>query len=258
MSYLAFYRSRPLRWYCYGLLLLSTVACGQPAPVVQLTDGATYGHHKDHFTQGLLFSDGLIYETTGKKGESGFYRYRLGTSAKQQLALADNYFGEGLTRYGDYFYWLTWRAGVAFKIDAKQYNIVEQFEYKGEGWGLTSNNDHLIMSNGTSYLQFLNPNDFTVLRTINVKDSGKAVAKLNELEWINGYIYANVWYSDDIIKIDPATGTVVQRLSAAPLREKYGIPTKDVLNGIAYNAESGKILLTGKNWPVAIYLPLPE
>jgi glutamine cyclotransferase len=184
-------------------------------------------------------------------GESSLREVELATGAVlRRHDLAEQYFGEGIAFFGGRLFQLTWRSHVGFIYDAATFQPVGQFRYTGEGWGLTEDGTSLILSDGTSTLRFLEPTTFTVQRTVKVTDAGREVSHLNELEYVNGEIYANVWMKDLIARIDPATGNVKGWIDLTGLLGSEGrTGHEDVLNGIAYDAASGRLFVTGKRWP---------
>lgn len=210
-----------------------------------------YPHDAEAYTQGLIFHDGVLYESTGMEGRSSIRRVDLETG--QVLAkrdLAQRYFGEGIAIVGDLVYQLTWRSGEAFVYSVPGLEPRGSFRYYGEGWGLTTDGTSLIMSNGSHRLQFIDPKDFSVTRTVDVRSAGSRVSQLNELEWVKGEIWANVYMTDQIARIDPGTGEVVGWIDLAGIltrSERTG--REDVLNGIAYDAAGDRIFVTGKLWP---------
>jgi glutamine cyclotransferase len=209
-----------------------------------------YPHRQDAFTQGLVFYDGYLYEGTGLNGYSSLRRVDIKSGEVLQIKnLPAQYFGEGITIYNDKIYQLTWQSGTGFVYDLNTFDLLDQFYYSGEGWGLTCDDTSLIMSDGTSYLYFLDPETYEKKSRIEVKDHGKPITHLNELEYINGEIFANVWLTSKIARISPDTGEVLGWLNL------YGIlPSRecsrpiDVLNGIAYDPATGWIYITGKFW----------
>lgn len=218
-------------------------------PVLPVEVLAQYPHATDAFTQGLLFDDGVLYESTGHYGQSRLRRVNLETGeVLQEVPLNRRYFAEGIAIVGDEIYLLTWKEGVAFVYDKATLEEKRRINYQGEGWGLTYNGRHLIQSDGSATLQFRDPVTFEVVRTLDVTSGGQPLAYLNELEYIDGLIYANVWYYDHIARIDPQTGNVTSWLDLSALKP----PSADreaVLNGIAYDQSTGRIFATGKLWP---------
>jgi glutamine cyclotransferase len=208
-------------------------------------------HDPGAFTQGLVYRGGTLYESTGNHGESSLREVELETGkVLRRHDLPEQYFGEGLALFGGKLYQLTWRSRVGFIYDAATLQPVGQFTYAGEGWGLTEDGTSLILSDGTSTLRFLDPATLTVQRTVTVTDEGREVSRLNELEYVNGEVYANVWKHDLIARINPATGHVTGWIDLTGLlapEDKLG--DEDVLNGIAYDAANDRLLVTGKYWP---------
>lgn len=211
----------------------------------------TYPHDRNAFTQGLLFHNGLLYESTGLYGRSSLRKVDLPTGkVLQQIDVPQQYFAEGLALHKGKLLQLTWQEAVGFVYDLASFNKEKEWNYAGEGWGLTTDQQSLIMSDGTSQIRFLDPDTFAVRRTIDVADCGEAVTNLNELEYINGEIYANVWQTDRVARIDPSNGAVLGWIDFAGLLspEDRNQPV-DVLNGIAYDAASDRLFVTGKLWP---------
>ncbi|MFN4033748.1 MAG: glutaminyl-peptide cyclotransferase [Fimbriimonadales bacterium] len=208
----------------------------------------TFPHDKEAFTQGLEFHDDYLYESTGLNGKSSLRRVELRTGRVVQIhRLAEEFFAEGITILGDKIYQLTWQNGVCFVYDLKTFHQLTQFRYFGEGWGLTNDGKHLIMSDGSATITFRDPDTFAEVRKITVRANGEPVKNLNELEYIEGEIWANIWYSDMIARIDPQTGVVKAWV------DMEGLPTphrglEDVLNGIAYDRPNKRIFVTGKRW----------
>jgi|SRR5690606_2265584 len=212
---------------------------------------ASYPHDPQAFTQGLAFHDGALYEGTGQYGASSIRRIVLPSGDVEQMQpLSQLYFGEGITILGDKLYQLTWVNQVGFVYDVDTFERVGTFRYSGEGWGLTTDGKRLIMSNGSERIAFLDPESYEVVRSIRVRSEGRPIVRLNELEWVDGEIWANVWYEDRIARIDPDDGEVVGWIDASRLYPAAQRSSEDVLNGIAYDAASKRVVLTGKNWPM--------
>ena len=235
------------------VLLASCVEEGPPEDVPVYTYWVVneYPHDRDAFTQGLAFDDGVLYEGTGRRGASSLRRVALETGEVLQThALAEELFGEGVTVYGDTVIQLTWQSCVGFVYDKETFEQLDPFTYAGEGWGLTHDGDRLIMSDGTSTLRFLDPETFARVGQVQVLSDGRPVTRLNELEYVEGDIYANVWQTDRIARIDPATGHVLAWIDLEGLLsgEDRTEPV-DVLNGIAYDAAADRLFVTGKLWP---------
>ncbi|WP_420317918.1 glutaminyl-peptide cyclotransferase [Ekhidna sp.] len=209
----------------------------------------TYPHDTDDYTQGLLIKDGILYESTGQKGESTFKKKELTTGETLNVVnLSSDYFGEGLAIINDEFYQLTWTAGVGFVYNLNM-EQVRTFNYQVQGWGLTTLENELILTDETEKIFFIEPQSFTIQREIEAYDNNGKIDSLNELEIIDGLIYANVYQEDFIVAIDPETGEVVKRIDCSGLLTDEEASSADVLNGIAYDADTGKIYITGKWWP---------
>jgi glutamine cyclotransferase len=220
------------------------------APTIGYQLVACYPHDEKAFTQGLLFRDGVLYESTGLNGESTLRRVRLETGAVlEQRRLNRRYFAEGLAEHAGELFQLTWDSGVAFVHDARTLDLRRTLRYRGEGWGLTSDGMRLVMSDGSDTLRFLDPTTFAVTGRVRVTDAGTPVERLNELEFINGAILANVWLTDRIAVIDPTSGTVTAWLDLADLVPVRSGPTNAVLNGIAWDGQANRLFVTGKLWP---------
>lgn len=211
----------------------------------------TYPHDPEAFTQGLVYENGVLYEGTGKYGESSIRRVELETGLVEQIQeLSSTYFGEGITIYEDRLIQLTWKSNVGFVYDIDSFEEINQFEYLTEGWGLTHDGRNLIMSDGTSTIYYLDPESFEVSHQINVSDDGNPIIRLNELEYINGEIFANIWQTDMIVRIDPQSGNVLSWIDLEGLLDTSGITGRvDVLNGIAYDKDNERFFVTGKLWP---------
>jgi glutaminyl-peptide cyclotransferase len=211
----------------------------------------SYPHDPEAFTQGLFFHDGFLFEGTGMRGRSSIRKVEIETGrVVQQVALPPEVFGEGITQWGDRIIGLTWTEQTAFVLDLKTFKLWRKFNYPGEGWGLTQNGRELIMSDGTAELRFLDPLTFKELRRVRVTANGRPVDQLNELEWVNGQVFANIWQTDRIARIDPKTGHVLGWIDLAgllPPSQRTG--NDDVLNGIAYDATKKRLFVTGKLWP---------
>jgi len=210
-----------------------------------------YPHDPAAFTQGLVFVDGTLYEGTGLYGESTLREVDLETgSVLRAHPLAGQFFGEGIAVYGDRIIQLTWRSQIGFVYDRKSFGLIHQFTYPTEGWGLTHDGRRLILSDGSATLHFLDPQTFEVTGSLAVRDGQNPVAMLNELEYVEGEVYANVWQTDRIARISPATGRVLGWIDLAGLLNPNDLQRPaDVLNGIAYDAGHGRLFVTGKWWP---------
>jgi glutaminyl-peptide cyclotransferase len=222
---------------------------GSPATLrVQVV--RTYPHDRNAFTQGLIWRDGLIYESTGLVGRSSLRKVDLTTGAvKQQVAVPEPYFAEGLADIGNRLFQLTWQHGRVFVYDKNTLNRVHELGYEGEGWGLCYDGRALVMSNGSDALTVRAPETFAVTRTVKVTRAGRALDRLNELECVGGDVYANVWMTDTIVRIDMKTGHVTATFDASGLLTPAERLGTDVLNGIAYDPADQTFLITGKLWP---------
>lgn len=208
-------------------------------------------HSTSDYTQGFEFADGMFWEGTGGYGSSvlKYYEPTSGGAAQREVALSRTYFGEGITLLGDRVYQLTWRKGKAFVYDRQTLRKVGEFDYKGEGWGLATDGKVLYMSNGSHTITLRDPKTFDPLGTFDVTLGGRKVENLNELEWVEGEIWANIYLTDNIYRIDPASGKVVGIIDLAGLQSPEDVTyNTDVLNGIAYDKATGRLWLTGKNW----------
>jgi glutaminyl-peptide cyclotransferase len=232
-----------------GLFSWPLDAWGQPVPTVRPEVVAVVRHDPGAFTQGLLLHDGALYESTGLKGRSTVRKVdRMSGEVLESVALPTSEFGEGLALVEDRLVQLTWKNGIAHVYDL---SLVEtsRFSYTGEGWGLCFDGQRLVMSNGSSSLFFRDPTSFELEGSVEVTANGTPVEALNELECVGQLVYANVWQTDDIVRIDPQTGEVLTRIDASSLLTAAEDRAADVLNGIAFDEDSGHFLLTGKLWP---------
>ncbi|WEK34972.1 MAG: glutaminyl-peptide cyclotransferase [Candidatus Pseudobacter hemicellulosilyticus] len=260
------------------LLLICCIACNSgdeqeaPAspvastPAIQHSLLNAYPHNTDHFTEGLLIHDGKLFESTGSpsKGDRsiiGYYDLATG-KFDTKIELKDpQYFGEGIVFLNNKLYQLTYKNQTGFIYDAKTFKQTGTFKFANkEGWGMTTDGQHLIMSDGTDGLTYLDPADQQPVKTLKVTENGIARDSLNELEYIKGYIYANIWLNNSIVKIDPANGQVIGKadLTALVLRASMKYPEAEALNGIAYDSVNDKLYVTGKNWPEIYQIRLSE
>ena len=212
---------------------------------------ATYPHDATAFTQGLLFRDGYLYESTGLNGRSSVRRVRLETGeVVERRDVDERYFAEGLAERGGELFQLTWVTETGFVYDRATLALKRRFRYRGEGWGLTYDGERFILSDGSATLRFLTPDGFAEVRRLRVTDQGGAVERLNELEYVRGRIFANVWLTDRIAIIDPARGRVEGWIDLSGLAPAVSTESGDaVLNGIAYDEHSDRLFVTGKLWP---------
>jgi len=251
-----------MRFGYIGLLLLVLASCGdkKAAESTSTVDSIaipysvlkTLPHNVDAFTEGLTIYGGKVLESTGQNGKSWVAEVDPGSGEHtKKITLGNEYFGEGMTVLNDKLYYLTWRTKVGFIYDAKTYKQIGEFKYENEGWGLTHDDRNLIMSDGTEKLYFLDTTNLKIVRTLTVSDARGPVKNLNELEYVNGYIFANVYETPIIAKIDPASGKVVGRIDLSVQVEEIRrmFPNTAELNGIAFDRNSNAMLVTGKNWP---------
>ena len=240
------------------MLAFSAIAVAIPAftqsavPIDTVQILRVYPHDPNAFTQGLVYVDDHLYESTGRNGQSSVRRVDVGSGGVlQKYELPSEYFGEGLTDWGSSLVQLTWTSGKGFVYQRSSFKLLRTFRYQGEGWGLTHDEENLILSDGTSTLRFLDPDTFRVTRRLDViGEHGRPVENLNELEFIRGEIFANIWHEDRIARISPRTGRVLGWVDMSGLREQAGASGLEaVLNGIAYDAKTGRIFVTGKLWP---------
>ena len=211
----------------------------------------TFDHDPNAFTQGLVFADVVLYEGTGLNGRSELRKVELETGkVLQSYKLPDRFFGEGITIFEDRIIQLTYKSKVGFVYDKNTFEPLEQFEYPTEGWGLTHDGRHLIMSDGTPMLYFLDPRTFERVRKIMALDEDEPVWWLNELEYVDGQIYANVWPGDRIARIDPGTGQTIGWIDCQGIfADRPDNDEIDVFNGIAHDPATGRLFVTGKCWP---------
>ena len=214
----------------------------------------SYPHDRTAFTEGLFYLDGFLYESTGIEGASSVRKVRLETGeVVQRHDLPSAYFGEGIIQWKDRLIQLTYKTEVGFVYNLSTFETERRFEYPGEGWAMTQDGKNIFMSDGTAQIRIWDPETLQELRRITVTDQGQPVPNVNELEWVKGQIYANIWETDRIARIDPATGRVVGWIDLAGLlnpNERIAGPEgTDVLNGIAYDAKGNRLFVTGKRWP---------
>lgn len=210
---------------------------------------AEYPHSAHSYTQGLQYVDGVMWEGTGREGSSHLQRIDLKTGAVDIVAsLPENEFGEGITHFKGGIYQLTWENRKAYHYDSKG-NLIKSIPYRGEGWGITTDGEHLYMSDGTSTIRQVNPETFATEKSICVTLNGEPLDLLNELEWIDGHIWANVYLTDAIVEIDPATGAIIGYVDLPALRDRlHNNPEAEALNGVAYNPERKTLYVAGKDW----------
>jgi len=235
--------------------IVALAACTASAPAKIPVQGfeivREYPHDPAAFTQGLFFLDGHLYESTGQIGQSTVRKVRLNDGAVLQRAdIPPPHFGEGIAPWNGSIVGVTWQSGTGFRWNRKDFRKTGEFRYTGEGWGLTQDGKSLILSDGTPTLRFLDPSSMRETRRVRVTLNGKPLRNLNELEYVDGEILANVWMTDSIVRIDPASGAVKGIIDLSKLSATVGRSSRDdVLNGIAYDKVGRRLFVTGKNWP---------
>ncbi|MFB0873027.1 MULTISPECIES: glutaminyl-peptide cyclotransferase [unclassified Sphingobium] len=235
-----------------GMVALAMFAIAAPARAdTPWTLIKTHPHDPAAFTEGLFYLDGALYESTGLEGQSDIRKVALKTGKVEQRRVLDRrYFGEGIVNWKDRIVSLTWRHRQGFVWSLRDFKPLSDFRYAGEGWALTQDGRQIIMSDGTAQLRFLDPETLAEARRITVTWNGRPVDRLNELEYVKGEVWANIWYDTKIARIDPATGAVIDWIDIAPLRKAAGVTDSEaVANGIAYDAAKDRVFVTGKYWP---------
>ena len=226
-------------------------------PVVTAAVIRSFPHDTSAYTQGLVWHGGFLYESTGRTGQSSLRKVELETGrVLQRVPVAEPHFAEGLTLFGGRLVQLTWQDQTGFVYDLASLRQVATFAYEGEGWGLTTDGRSLILSDGSSQLRFLDPRTYALQRAVDVKEGDQFLNDLNELEWVKGEIWANVWHTNRIARIDPATGRVKAWVDLTGLMEAQPDP-EAVLNGIAYDAARDRLFVTGKLWPTLFEIAVP-
>ena len=234
----------------------------ESAPIIELEYDIinTQNHPTNLFTQGLLVDGAWIYESSGGYGQSVLARYKASdTSLLTQMPLAKNIFAEGLTLLADKFYLLTWRAGKMLVFD-RNWNRLASHNYNGEGWGLTSDGQYLIMSDGSDKITFYQPEPFKAVRSIKVNGANRRWSAINELEYANGVLWANRWFSDEVLAIDPSDGSVIAKLDFSQIAKQHRVgknAREKVLNGLAWSEQHRAMWLTGKNWDRRYLVKIP-
>jgi glutaminyl-peptide cyclotransferase len=233
-------------------LLCAASAVQAEVPIYDYEVVHVYPHDPHAFTEGLFYLNGFLYESTGLEQHSSIRRVRLETGeVLQKITVAPQYFGEGIVNWKGHLISLTWKSQVGFVYDLATLKLQRHFQYRGEGWALTQDGKRLIMSDGTADLRFLDPGTLKETGRLHVTYQGQPLPDLNELEWVKGEIYANVWQTNVIVRIDPASGDVVGVINLTGLLQHPDLTTgeTDVLNGIAYDSRHDRLFVTGKNWP---------
>jgi glutamine cyclotransferase len=239
-----------------------TPAKSGPAPVYGYEVVKAYPHDPNAFTEGLFFHNGFLYESTGQEGKSSLKKVEIETGKTvQKWDLPKDDFGEGIALLNDKIYMLTWKGGLGRVFDAETFKLLKEFSYQGDGWGMTTDGTHLILDQSTHVLKFMDPETFKTVKTVPVmQENGKPLMQINELEWIKGEIWANIWHSEEkdilgkpnyIARIDPSSGKILGWIDLAgisPADQESSSQKENTLNGIAYDAANDRIFVTGKNW----------
>jgi glutamine cyclotransferase len=231
---------------------MSTIA---PPATINYNIVASYPHDTSSYTQGLIWKNNTLYEGTGLEGESKLLKVDLKNGkAEQAISLDPSVFGEGITMFNGKIYQLTWQSNKVYVYDTKTFKKIKEFAWDHEGWGLTNNGKELIISTGDSNLYFVDPETFKLLRIVGVTDNNGPVGNLNELEYVNGAVFSNIYMTDYIVKIDPSNGHITGKIDLSGLLEKSGKHVNKeqgyVLNGIAYDSAKNSLYITGKKWPL--------
>ncbi|MFT4155234.1 glutaminyl-peptide cyclotransferase [Parafilimonas sp.] len=265
-----------LQYRLLCLLLFSACNTSQPdntvndnsnpaPPMINYSIVKVYPHDTSSYTEGLEWRNNSLYESGGNYGSSRLHQTTLEGKKLQSLPLAKEFFGEGITLLNNKIYQLTYREHKVFVYDAATFKKIKEMEWPYEGWGMTNNGKDLIISTGSSVLYFVDPENFKILNQVSVTDNYGPVSNLNELEYVNNRIYANIWQTDYIVKIDPETGRVTGKLDAGGILQKSGIAYNpedypgsngNVLNGIAYDSARNSFYITGKKWPALFEIKL--
>jgi glutamine cyclotransferase len=242
---------------CFGVGTRPTNAA---VPIYDVEVVHAYPHDTSAFTEGLFYLNGYLYESTGLESHSSIRKVRLDTGAVvQKIDLPVQYFGEGIVNWQGRLISLTWKSQIGFVFDLATLKLEKSFQYDGEGWALTQDGRQLIMSDGTPELRFLNPTTLKETRRLQVTLNGTPLRNVNELEWVQGEIYANVWQSDRIVRIDPHSGAVIGVIDLKGILGSTRVSSPDgVLNGIAYDAKADRLFVTGKNWPTLFEIRLKK
>ena len=262
------FRARQTLWAVLFTLVMLAMAApataqlmmesARPPARIDYTVVSTFPHDRGAFTQGLVYRDGFLYESTGLNGRSSLRKVELATGkVLQQVDVDAKHFAEGLTDWNGRLIQITWQTQTGFVYDLKTFKLEKTFTFPGEGWGLAHDGKHLILSDGTATLRFLDPKTYAEVRRVDVTYAGKPLAQLNELEMVDGELFANVWGTNFLVVIDPASGRVTGQVDLAGLLpEADRKPPIDVLNGIAWDAKGKRLFVTGKLWPKLFELRL--
>lgn len=244
---------------CVCLTHLNQLLAATDASCRNVMTVAAYPHDAEAFTQGLLWHDGALYEGTGLYGSSALRRVELESGkAQAETRLAADFFGEGIALHDGKLYQLTWKRGVAYVYDAQTLERTGVQSYSGQGWGLASNGTHLIQSNGSDTLTVRRPQNFEAVREVRVCDGEKRIRLLNELEWVDGMLYANVWRENHIAAIDIKTGQVRYWLDISAIAQREAALGGGVPNGIAWDAKGERLFITGKRWAYVYHIRIED
>ena len=241
-----------------GPLSAQPAAVPDPIAVEIAVPVARFPHDPRAFTEGLFIDQGQMFESTGEVGRSSVRQVDLKTGkVLRQVSVPAPQFGEGIAPWNGQILSLTWQNGTGYRWDRKSFKRLGSFKYQGEGWALTSTGKELVMSDGTDTLRFIDPRTFTVKRTLKVTVQGRSINRINELEWVGGQVFANVWMTDYVLRINPVNGKVVGLIDLTQLHKEAGKFGQDqVANGIAWDSRSRKLYFTGKEWPVLFEVKL--
>lgn len=253
-------------------IILLAIACGNSSGDANTMDANltasktadytvvnVYPHDPSSFTEGFYLKGDTAYESAGEPDKSRLFSYELSTGKiLQNVKLGKQDFGEGISEINGKIYQLTWQQHVVYVYDAKTLKKEKELNWPNEGWGMTTDGQQLILSDGSSHIYYVNPTDFSVVKKLNIQGEYGPLSQINELEYVDGFIFANVWQSQDIVKIDPATSKVVKTYDLTGIRKNNGVSENegDVLNGIALNQGTGNLVVTGKNWPKSFEIKL--
>ena len=243
---------RKLTALALSLAAFTALPARAQVPVYGYSIVHDYPHDAGAFTEGLFYLNGVLYESTGLEGRSDIRKVQLDTGkVLQRRAIDAKYFGEGIIAWKGKLVELTWQSQIGFTYDLNSFKPRASFHYMGEGWALTSDGHHIIMSDGTPQLRFLDPETLAETGRLDVTINGRPLAMINELEWVKGEVFANIWQTNYIVRIDPANGKVTGVIDLSPLmvQEQAKGRQIDVLNGIAYDAAHDRLFVTGKLWP---------
>ena len=241
------------------LIALAAFPASAAVPVEAARVVRTFPHSATAFTEGLLIRDGFVYESTGREGQSDIRKIDLTTGRTiSRVALPRGVFGEGIVDWKDELYSVIWHGGVGTRRSLRTFRPLGTFRYTGEGWAMTQDGRNIILSDGTPVLRFLDPVSLKVVRTLTVTVNGQPVRQINELEYVRGEILANIWMTKFIVRIDPGTGRVKGLIDLGAIVKQIGATDPDsVANGIAYDKATGRLFITGKNWPKLFQIQLP-